>query len=563
MQVSPITKCSHPIRLYVKSTDSYMYVPCGHCRNCRHVKTNSIRQRLELEIKQHEYNAFFTLTYDNQHLPTFLFDGENCHSQCGDRLTSFSLNQYSYNLANEKLNIPAVPSLRCSDLFAAASKRDVQLWLKRLRRMLDYDKDEIFPSDFKGSKSFRYFITSEYGPRTLRPHYHGLLFIDDECTYKAIEHYFFRSWAMCSISRIDFSRVLSESATSYVSKYVTCDTRLPLLLQLPETRTFYLTSKNPSIGVLGYKSHRLLHDFQERDITYTSVRWSQKRGLVSAQLPLPHQLYEAWMPQCQFRARFCDNFFLAQLNTCVELCKKLFVDFSSFDTLRRSVLNIIPNLVHYVEDKYHINDLGYSLEHDMSRCVLLSDVTHVMTDDEFAFGVPKNRTLLCRATMFCLINNFLPLHYVDLYYQFYSFLNSQRLKYQYDYEAQLSPMLSPFDRFCLIYPSFVSCLPNCMYTLSIEDELRYDMLLSPYHLTLSEFYLDGYIKPNISLRNVSHFHNMLSTPNVNSNISTFHVHTSEFSAYSDMVYDADIQFDKIRKVNQFQSHYFVSPLLKK
>lgn len=45
-------------------------------------------------------------------------------------------------------------------MFNSVRKKDVQDWLKRGRKTLD----------------FTYFITSEYGPRTLRPHYHGVLF---------------------------------------------------------------------------------------------------------------------------------------------------------------------------------------------------------------------------------------------------------------------------------------------------------------------------------------------------------------------------------------------------
>ena len=49
--------------------------------------------------------------------------------------------------------------------FNSVRKKDVQDWLKRGRDKLKRQK-----------KEFTYFITSEYGPRTLRPHYHGVLF---------------------------------------------------------------------------------------------------------------------------------------------------------------------------------------------------------------------------------------------------------------------------------------------------------------------------------------------------------------------------------------------------
>ena len=48
-------------------------------------------------------------------------------------------------------------------MFNSVRKKDVQDWLKRGRKKLS-------------DKPFTYFITAEYGPRTLRPHYHGVLF---------------------------------------------------------------------------------------------------------------------------------------------------------------------------------------------------------------------------------------------------------------------------------------------------------------------------------------------------------------------------------------------------
>ena len=54
-----------------------------------------------------------------------------------------------------------------SDLFqtnvAVVSKRDVQLFMKRLRKKYE---------DYK----MRYFVTSEYGAKNGRPHYHMILF---------------------------------------------------------------------------------------------------------------------------------------------------------------------------------------------------------------------------------------------------------------------------------------------------------------------------------------------------------------------------------------------------
>lgn len=88
--------------------------------------------------------------------------------------------------------------------FNSVRKEDVQNWLKRGRKRLKED-----------NKEFTYFITAEYGPRTLRPHYHGILFGVDEQDVK----FMFEDWAdhfgFYTFDKVDESK----GGTSYVSKY--------------------------------------------------------------------------------------------------------------------------------------------------------------------------------------------------------------------------------------------------------------------------------------------------------------------------------------------------------
>ena len=92
-------------------------VPCGKCPVCKANERQEWVFRLKEECKVSPYSLFVTLTYDDEHVP-------------------------------EGLNV---------------NKRDVQLFLKRFRKNLS--KGEL-----------RYYIVSEYGDHTFRPHYHGLFF---------------------------------------------------------------------------------------------------------------------------------------------------------------------------------------------------------------------------------------------------------------------------------------------------------------------------------------------------------------------------------------------------
>lgn len=106
--------CKNPI--YLKKTG--ILVPCGKCLICRRKYQLSWVVRLQHEFISSKHNALFlTLSYNNENLP---------------------------------LNSTLV-------------KKDVQDFLKRLRK---------FYPDIK----IKYFAVGEYGSKTMRPHYHLIIF---------------------------------------------------------------------------------------------------------------------------------------------------------------------------------------------------------------------------------------------------------------------------------------------------------------------------------------------------------------------------------------------------
>lgn len=97
--------------------DRPLVVACGQCIGCRLERKRQWTMRLLHENSLHSDSMFLTVTYDDK-------------------------------------NYPETGSL---------SKRDIQLFIKRLRATLD---------DIR----IRYFAVGEYGTRTFRPHYHVIIF---------------------------------------------------------------------------------------------------------------------------------------------------------------------------------------------------------------------------------------------------------------------------------------------------------------------------------------------------------------------------------------------------
>lgn len=101
-------------------------INCGACLNCRKRDARAWALRCQLELTQHDSATFTTLTYDDLHLP---------------------------------------PTLR---------KRDLQLFLKRLRKRLPSDRRAARRSP--PTRPLRFFACGEYGETTSRPHYHAILY---------------------------------------------------------------------------------------------------------------------------------------------------------------------------------------------------------------------------------------------------------------------------------------------------------------------------------------------------------------------------------------------------
>lgn len=124
----------------------YVEIPCGQCIECRLQRSRRWADRCMLELGYHESSYFLTLTYDNDHIPKNpVYDEETGEV-------------YAEN--------------------ATLVKRDLQLFMKNLRRQYEY----------RGyTNKLRFFACGEYGSETKRPHFHLIVFglkLDDLVLYK-------------------------------------------------------------------------------------------------------------------------------------------------------------------------------------------------------------------------------------------------------------------------------------------------------------------------------------------------------------------------------------------
>ncbi|AXL15216.1 replication initiator protein [Microviridae sp.] len=114
--------CLFPVRAELQEfgkpkldPEGSIHLPCGKCYECKSKRAFDWAFRCSHEIALHEDNTFITLTYDDEHLPSFL-----------------------------------------------VVKDEFQKFMKKLRK--------------KVKKKIKYIVSHEYGSRTGRPHHHAIIF---------------------------------------------------------------------------------------------------------------------------------------------------------------------------------------------------------------------------------------------------------------------------------------------------------------------------------------------------------------------------------------------------
>lgn len=176
-----MAKCISTIS--IKTKEGRMHVPCGTCINCLTKKQQDWSFRLHQEKKISKTAHFISLTYDQWNVP--IKEGPDKHGEL-----IFQLN---------------------------LDKRDLQLFMKKLRKhhskqLKDYTEITTNSSSSSSDIKLRYYAVGEYGPETIRPHYHIILFNLNPKTLSEIQ----TIWGK---GNVDIGHVTAKSIT-YVTKYV-------------------------------------------------------------------------------------------------------------------------------------------------------------------------------------------------------------------------------------------------------------------------------------------------------------------------------------------------------
>jgi len=186
-------------------------VPCGRCPQCYKRRISGWSFRLMQEEKVSESAYFITLTYDTDHVPI------------------------------------------TRNGFMDLSKRDCQLFIKRLRKA----HENLFYSHkhriSRITKPIKYYLCGEYGGKTHRPHYHAIIF-------NAIPELIDKEWKN---GTVHYGQV-SGASVGYTLKYMSKKAKIPMHRNDDRTPEFSLMSKGLGLSYVNDKTiawhHNDLYD---------------------------------------------------------------------------------------------------------------------------------------------------------------------------------------------------------------------------------------------------------------------------------------------------------------
>lgn len=169
------------------ATKTLVAVPCGKCPDCKKRLVSAWSFRLMQQNKIAMSSHFITLTYDTKY-------------------------------------VPITPTG-----YMCLSKRDCQLFIKRLRKS----------QSGNGESFIKYFLVGEYGGKTMRPHYHVLLF--------NVEVRYIQSAWGCG--QVHYGSV-SGASVGYCLKYMMKPGKIPIHKNDDRQREFRMMSKKLGVNYL-------------------------------------------------------------------------------------------------------------------------------------------------------------------------------------------------------------------------------------------------------------------------------------------------------------------------
>lgn len=320
--------CTHNKWIKNPYTGELLYVKCGVCPSCQMEKSS----RLYSRISNHEasgrfFRLFITLNYSNDAVPYVLFDecsDESCTSlkvyrSCDIRwrkksgkgrnvkyelvnrpgrvqIGELPINPYDFKKARHTVCDGLVEPQKFTHHYgqpvAVCFTRDFSLFIKRFKK---YCKD--YYNIILNNENFSYFKVQEYGPTTLRPHFHTIFYLPPSLSehYQQLRRAIIKAWPFCSLRQLEENIGVAIEGKSYVSKYTVRSSTYPEFLKIRTISQKNNFSRGFGCRHASFAPSEILKDIDRRDFLYPVQTFRDNHPLTIL-LPIPKYALHQYFP---------------------------------------------------------------------------------------------------------------------------------------------------------------------------------------------------------------------------------------------------------------------------
>lgn len=319
--------CKYSKRIFNPYIHRHLLVPCGKCPACQQEKANKRARRINNHKVQGECILFVTLTYKNEYIPYILRSDVNILrydaldpivSSVNDFDVSSSFHVPVYRNKRHRLfhgkeiyydterhvidtipftkeeisnfDISSIRSVRKSSpngVVGVCYFPDFQNFMKRLRINLF--------RDYGITNKLTYFVCSEYGPTTDRPHFHMLLFTPTPII-EAVRCSIIKSWAFADEGRTNRFIQIARNAAGYVASYVNCSNSRIVPFQKTAFRQTHSMSKGFGVRAKCFDLARIIDCDKKGVFTYDIKTMVDGTPCIRS-LPIPKYVINRYFPK--------------------------------------------------------------------------------------------------------------------------------------------------------------------------------------------------------------------------------------------------------------------------
>ena len=435
-----LVNCEHPRFVTNPVTGDTLRVRCGKCDTCKNARAKDWCNRLIEESQHHRFGFMVNLTYTDSNVPRMRFDGNYYFVENRKDTWCIPFQEIDSLIAKSPtpLRDRELLNARLNDRLGVpvAYTKDVQDFNKRLNKHI-HDK---FTNRYS---NFRFFCAFEYGPDTMRPHMHGVYWLEDQRVAEVFPEIVRSVW---SLGDSPVAAIYSKGGYNYVAQYVNMSCHLPSFYEHSKLRQRHTFSKCPPIGSSQFLVKEIREVYNRLPVKRTV--WNAKTSTFDV-VPVTKSFKDRFFPKCEGYSNRSDFDRIVLYRSTEFLCSETFQDFCmSFYELRPV----------YSVDRFQFNS---SIVHVYDKLVDFRR-TLFMNSHEVDSVKAKLYKVYLVSKRFCFLRDSLGftsgkmLKRINQYYKKYDY---EKLKDFYKFQEDYT-MIHPVQDLIAAYPEFYDMCVN-------------------------------------------------------------------------------------------------------